>query len=197
MVADIRDIIDNTKELYMSDSALESVMDFERVLDELDTYVFANWIKGELVEGPIYEKYFVTCTFMWPYKLMPDPRGAERLLDYNCEVRYRKTKFSYPVTVKDTSDFRDGTHMPRMVEKPVWLVEIVMPKQLMRDIQRGSIELEAENVDLEDIEQSYEVGLDDDVYKTDEDGQNAQPQQQQPQPELPGQPPAAAPVPAR
>ena len=87
--------------------------------------------------------------------------------------------------------------MPRMVEKPVWLVEIVMPKQLMRDIQRGSIELEAENVDLEDIEQSYEVGLDDDVYKTDEDGQNAQPQQPQPQPELPGQPPAAAPVPAR
>ena len=169
MFANVSDIIDNTKNIYMTDSALESLMDFERVLDELDTYVFDNWIKGELVEGPIYEKYFVTCTFMWPYKLMPDPRGAERLLDYNCQVRYKKTHFEYPVIVKDQDDFRPSTHMPKMVKKPIWLVEIVMPKQLMKDIHRGSLELESETVDLEDIEQSYEVGLDDDVYKDDED----------------------------
>ena len=175
MVARVQDIIDNTKNIYMTDSALKSLMDFERVLDELDTYVFANWIKGELVEGPIYEKYFVTCTFMWPYKLMPDPRGAERLLDYNCEVRYRKTTYEYPVEVKEPSDFRDGTHMPKMSSKPVWLVEIVMPKQLMRDIHKGSLDLEAENIDLEDIEQSYEVGLDDDVYQENEDENNTGP----------------------
>jgi hypothetical protein len=185
MAADLRNIIDNTKQIYMTDSALESLMDFERVLDELDTYVFENWIKGELVEGPLYEKYFVTCTFMWPYKLMPDPRGAERLLDYNCKVRFRKTQFSYPATVKDQSDFRPGTHMPKMVNKPVWLVEIVMPKQLMKDIQRGSLELESEDVDLDDIEQSYEVGLDDDIYKNDEEQQQTQPNaQQQPLPTI-------------
>jgi hypothetical protein len=173
MTTDVKDIIDNTKNLYMTDSGLETLMDFERVMDELDVFVFSNWIKGELAEGPIYEKYFVTCTFMWPYKFMPDPRGAERLLDYNCSIRYKKTQLSYPVTVDDPSDFRDGTHMPKMVKKPVWLVEIVMPKQLMRDIHRGSIELENEKIDLEDIEQSYEVGLDDDVYKQDEEQTNA------------------------
>lgn len=190
MVANVRDIIDNTKNIYMTDSALESLMDFERVLDELDTYVFKNWIKGELVEGPIYEKYFVTCTFMWPHKLMPDPRGAERLLDYNCKVRFRKTTFSYPVTVKDQGDFRPGTHMPRMVDKPVWLVEIVMPKQLMSDIHRGSVELESETVDLEDIEQSYEVGLDDDIYQADENQQDEQPAA----PTAPAAPAAQAPA---
>lgn len=174
MVARVKDIIDNTKQIYMTDSSLETLMDFERVLDELDTYVFANWEKGELVEGPIYEKYFVTCTFMWPYKLMPDPRGAERLLDYNCNVRFRKTSYEYPVVVKDQSDFRSDTHMPKMTTRPVWLVEIVMPKQLMRDIHKGSIELEAETIDLEDIEQSYETGLDDDVYKADEEQNNEQ-----------------------
>jgi len=186
MVANVRDIIDNTKNIYMTDSALESLMDFERVLDELDTYVFKNWIKGELVEGPIFEKYFITCTFMWPHKLMPDPRGAERLLDYNCKVRFRKTEFHYPATVKDQDDFRPGTHMPKMVSKPVWLVEIVMPKQLMKDIHRGSLELEAENVDLEDLDQSYEVGLDDDVYKDDED--------ESPQQQIAAQQPAPAPA---
>jgi len=183
MAANLEDIVSNTKEIYMTESSLETLMDFERVLDELDTYVFANWQKGELVEGPVYEKYFVTCTFMWPYKLMPDPRGAERLLDYNCRVRYRKSTFRYPVDVKGPEDFAPGTKMPRLASKPVWLVEIVIPKQLMRDIHRGSIELESETIDLEDIEQSYETGLDDDVYKADDENEQSQ-QQQQPTPQL-------------
>lgn len=174
MVAKIQDILDNTKNIFMTDSALDSLMDFERVLDELDTYVFENWSKGELVEGPIYEKYFVTCTFMWPYKLMPDPRAGERLLEYNCSVRYKKTMFEYPVTVKGPEDFRIGTYMPKMVKKPVWLVEIVIPKQLMKDIHRGSLELESETIDLEDVDQAYEVGLDDDVYKNEEDQKDDQ-----------------------
>ena len=77
--------------------------------------------------------------------------------------------------------------MPKLAKKPIWLVEIVIPKQLMREIHRGSVELEAESVDLEDIEQSYEVGLDDDVYKQDED-ENAQPAAQPAQPGLAPQP---------
>jgi len=170
----IKDIIENTKNIYMTDSALESLMDFERVLDELDVYVFENWSKGELVEGPVYDKYFVTCTFMWPYKLMPDPRGGERLLDYKCEVKYKEDSLSYSVHITDPSDFRSGTKVPKLATKPIWLVSIIMPKQLMHDIHQGSLELEAETVDIEDIEQAYEVGLEDDVYKNDDQQQNEQ-----------------------
>lgn len=168
MASNIKDIVNNIKNIYMTDSALESLMDFERVLDELDVYVFENWNKGELVEGPIYEKYFVKCTFMWPYKLMPDPRGGERLLDYDCYVSYKKDTLHYPVKISSPDDFKPGTKVPRMSSKPVWLVEIVMPKQLMQDINRGSLELESEKVDIGDIEQAYETGLDDDVYKADD-----------------------------
>ena len=166
MTANLKDIIENTKNVYMTDSAVTSLMDFERVIDELDIYTFAHWKQGELVEGPVYEKYFVTCTFMWPYKLMPDPRGGERLLDYGCEVRYKKDQLEYPVKVKTPTDFKPGTKMPRMAQTPVWLVEIVMPKQLMQDINQGSVELESDTVDMEDIEQSYETGLDDSMYQS-------------------------------
>ena len=169
MTTHIKDIVTNIKNIYMTDSALESLMDFERVIDELDLYVFENWNKGELVEGPIYEKYFVKCTFMWPYKMMPDPRGGERLLDYDCEVRYRKDVLFYPVKVHSYDDFKPGTKVPRMAKKPVWLVEIIMPKQLMQDINRGSLELEADTVDVEDIESAYETGVDDDVYKAEDE----------------------------
>ena len=174
----IHDVIENTKEIFMTDSSLSTLLDFERVLDELDLYVFAHWKEGELVEGPVYEKYFVTCTFMWPYKMMPDPRGGERLLDYDCEVYYAKDQLEYPVKVKDPDDYEPGTKMPKMAKKSVWLVTIVMPKKLMQEIQQGSLELESATLDLEDIEQAYEEGNDEAMdLDQEQEQQNAEQQQ--------------------
>jgi hypothetical protein len=168
MSKNISDVIENTKDIFMTDSSLTSLLDFERVLDELDLYVFANWKDGELVEGPVYEKYFVSCTFMWPYKMMPDPRGGERLLDYDCEVYYTKDQLEYPVEIENPDDYEPGTKMPKMGKKPVWLVTIVMPKKLMQEIQQGSLELESATLDLEDIEKAYEEG-EDQAENTDQD----------------------------
>lgn len=169
----IHDVIENTKEIFMTDSSLSTLLDFERVLDELDLYVFANWKEGELVEGPIYEKYFVTCTFMWPYKMMPDPRGGERLLDYDCEVYYSKDTLEYPIKVENPDDYEPGTKMPKLGKKPVWLVTVVMPKKLMQEIQQGSLDLESATLDLEDVEQAYEEGQDSEVtYDQEQEQQN-------------------------
>lgn len=157
---DIRKLLDNTKDIFMTSSAISTLLDVERVLDELDLYAFAHWKQGELVEGPIYEKYFVKTTFMWPYKKMPDPRGAARLSEYDCEVNYRQDFFKHPGKVRSPSDFKPGTKMPKEVKSPVWLVEIVMPKKLMQDIQQGALELEAGTIDMEDIDDAYETGAD-------------------------------------
>jgi len=162
----VKDAIENTKMITMTNSAVNTLLDFERVIDELNVYAFANWKDGELVEGPTYERYFVSCTFMWPYKKMPDPRGGERLLDYDCEISYKKDVLEYPIKVKSPDDFEPGTRMPKLGKAPIWLVEIVMPKRLMQEINQGSVELESGNVDAEDIEASYEEGLDDNMYKT-------------------------------
>jgi hypothetical protein len=163
MPANIRDLLDNTKEIFMTDSAVSTLLDFERVCDELDLYAFAHWKQGELVEGPIYEKYFVKCTFMWPYKKMPDPKGAARLGEYDCDITYTQDFFEHPKQVKDPDDFKAGTKVPKMIKSPVWLVEIVMPKKLMSDIQQGALELESGTVDMEDINRAYETGADNDA----------------------------------
>jgi hypothetical protein len=167
MAKNINDVLENIKSISLTDSAVSTLLDFERVIDELDIYTFANWKKGELIEGPKYEKYFITCTFMWPYKKMPDPRAGERLLEYGCEIAYKKDHLEYPTKVKSPDDFKPGTKFPKLSRTPVWLVEIVMPKKLMQEINQGSLELESGNVDAEDIEQSYETGADENIYKTD------------------------------
>jgi hypothetical protein len=165
MTANIKDLLINTKEIFMTDSAVSTLLDFERVLDELDMYAFAHWKQGELVEGPIYEKYFVKCTFMWPYKKMPDPKGGERLSQYDCDVSYVKEFFEHPKKVKTPNDFKPGTKVPKMVQSPVWLVTIAMPKKLMSDIEQGALELESGTVEMDDINDAYENGSQDDSMK--------------------------------
>jgi len=177
--SDYWQVAENIRDIYMSEGSLLSLLDFERVLDELDLYAFKNWAIGELVQGPEIGKYRVGCIFMWPEKLMPDPRGARRLLPFDCEVRYKKTNMKIPVKIEDPSDFRPGTHKAKIVEKKVWLVEIVMPKALMSDIRTGSVELEDQDIDLEDLDSAYEQDLDQESFQTDNNAQQQNAQQLQ------------------
>ena len=177
--SDYWQVAENIRDIYMSEGSLLSLLDFERVLDELDLYAFKNWAIGELVQGPEIGKYRVGCIFMWPEKLMPDPRGAKRLLPFDCEVRYKKTNMKIPVKIEDPSDYRPGTHKAKIVEKKVWLVEIVMPKALMSDIRTGSVELEDQDIDLEDLDSAYEQDLDQESFQTDNNAQQQNAQQLQ------------------
>jgi len=54
-----------------------------------------------------------------------------------------------------------------MARTPIWLVEIIMPKKLMQEINQGSLELESGTVDAQDIEASYEQDVDKQVNQTD------------------------------
>ena len=173
-------VAENIRDIYMSEGSLLTLLDFERVLDELDLYAFKNWQIGELVSGPDIGKYRVTCIFMWPEKLMPDPRGARRLLPFDCEVKFKRTAMKVPMKIEDPSDYRPGTKKARLVEKKIWLVSITMPKALMSDIRTGSVELEDQDIDLADLDDAYEQDLDKDSYQNQQQAQNAQQTLQQP-----------------
>lgn len=178
--ADYWQVAENIRDIYLSEGSLLTLLDFERVLDELDVYAFKNWEIGELVAGPDISKYKVSCTFMWPEKYMPDPRGGRRLLPFDCEVKYRKVKMKVPIKIEDPSDYRPGTHKAKIMETPVWLVEITMPKSLMSDIRTGSVELEDQEIDLKDLDDAYEQDLDREEYQNKQQAQDAQQKLQQP-----------------
>lgn len=134
---DIIDIIKNLQTLTSNDSVFKVLKDFERVLDELDLYVYKGWLDGELYAGPEVNRYTVTCKFMWPRDHMPDPSGAERLLHYGCKVSYKKDHILVPRKIHDPSDFRPGTKKGKIDAHPIWVVSISMPKKLMQDIYQG------------------------------------------------------------
>lgn len=134
---DIADVIKNLQTLSENNSAFQVLKDFERVLDELDIYVFENWEDGELCQGPDVDRYSVKCSFMWDRDDMPDPKGGKRLLDYGCKVGYKKSHVLIPRKIKDPSDYRPGTKKGKIDAHPVWIVIIEMPKKLMQDVYIG------------------------------------------------------------
>jgi len=156
---DFTSIVDTIKNIYMSDGAMNTLLDFERVLDEADVYAFRNWINGELVQGPEIGRYSCTCTFMWPYKLMPDPRATVRLANVGCNVKLLKSQLEVPVAVESYEDFQSGSRYPKMQENQVWFMQIEIPFELMDDIKEGSIDLAGQTTDLSEIDNAYDSDL--------------------------------------
>jgi hypothetical protein len=137
MATDIIDVIKNLQTLSENNSAFQVLKDFERVLDELDVYVYENWEEGELISGPHVNRYTVTCKFMWEEKEMPDPKAGMRLHDYGCKVTYIKENILIPRKINDPDDFRPGTKKGKIDSHPIWTVVIEMPKKLMQDVYTG------------------------------------------------------------
>lgn len=134
---DILEVIKNVENIYSSNTALSTLKDFERVLSEMNMYVYKNWLDGELVSGPIVERHWVKASFMWPKDKMPDPMAAKRLLEYGCQVRYEKSNLLEPRKIKGPDDFRPGTRKGKLDQVPIWIVEITMPKKLVEDTYNG------------------------------------------------------------
>ena len=138
---DIYDLVKNIDTVYNSNTSFQVLKDFERVLDELDLYVYKNWEEGELFKGPDISRHWVTCTFMWPKGSMPDPVGGKRLADYDCKIRYIQTHITVPRKIRKPDDMRPYTKKGKLDTMPIWLVEIVMPKKLILDIYSGYREM--------------------------------------------------------
>ena len=145
---DILDVNRNVQDLYAISPSLATLKDFERVVAELDVYVFQNWEDGELIEGPKDHRHFVECSFMWPANKMPDPMGGKRLLDKGCKVSYKKDVLFRPRAIKGPEDYRPGTTKGKIDGHDVWVVNIKMPKELIGNFKHGQ-DLETSVVDAE------------------------------------------------
>ena len=134
---DILDVIQNIQDLYENNSSLAVLKDFERVLDEMDTYVYENWEEGELAYGPRVDRHWITAGFMWPQNKMPDPTAGKRLMELGCKISYQKSHLVEPRKIRTSEDIRPNSKKGRLDRHPIWIVEIQMPKKIAFDIYKG------------------------------------------------------------
>lgn len=122
------------QELYKNDDFFEILINIDDFFDLINLYVFPNWLQSEIVDVD-FLKYFTCITLKSPYEKMPHPKGANLLVKYDCQVKYRETYEYLPKDVQDIEDTivdkRTGERVPKIEKKKVWLVDIMIPNKLI------------------------------------------------------------------
>lgn len=135
MNTDLETIKNTLIGISKGESLLDTLMEFERTLDNLEVFAYKNWILGELVKGPEISRYWYKTTWMYPYKMMPDPDAGLRLISIGAEVDFRKGKFNRPKKIKSPNSWSDPNSKKAQLESlDVWLVTINLP---IKYINRG------------------------------------------------------------
>lgn len=134
-MTDLDSIKQTLVNISRGDSILDTLLEFERTLDNAEIFAYKNWILGELVEGPNIGRYWYKTVWMWPYEMMPDPNAGLRLTKLGAMVSFKKGVFKRPTKVRGPQDWIDPeSKRAKMVETEVWLVTIELP---MKYIKRG------------------------------------------------------------
>lgn len=135
------------KKIDSSPDLVDVMISIEDYLDKNDMYAFKNWILGELIEGPEILPYWIKVSFKWDGDKMPDPVGAARLLPHGTKISYMKTTQNESQPVNSPSDYKSGTKKPKIKPVPVWVVEMLIPRRFVQNIDKEIMDLYDERVD--------------------------------------------------
>jgi hypothetical protein len=148
-----------------SNTLIDMLLEFEKILDDLDLYAYANWIEGEILEGPILHRHWIEVRLIYPHHLMPEPDGARRLIARNILVTYTRNVLRKPRELKTSADTKivtrpDGSTRRVAVTKdePVWVVSIKMPRQLVDEFKTDLVSIgDGEYLDTEALNAEGEL----------------------------------------
>ena len=140
-----------------SDHLLDVLIQMEDVLDSLDIYVYRNWFSGEIVEGPVIGRHWVSFTLLYPDLKMPDPKAILRLEKHGIHVSYTQAerKPDRKQAAKEAGEKAEP-------EKD-WLVKISFPRRLLNQISGVDLDLYDEEVDVDDVSDASDAGIDDET----------------------------------
>ncbi len=155
------------EKLQESPNLLDILLQMEDVLDQMDVYVFDNWLKGDVVEGPIVRRYWLDMTLRYDFNDMPDPRAALRLLKHGVRVDYQKARYSDEDPRKDPEAVDEDDKKDYKEEDMCWLLKVSIPRRLVVQIDAAQHDFYDEEIDVDDVEDAKDSGIDDESAYTD------------------------------
>jgi len=164
---------DQIKKISETNTLLDMLLEFEKVLDDVDLYSYKNWNNGEILEGPTVGRHYITVKLMYMNEDMPDPYGAKRLMAKDCLVKFTKDTLVRPVKVKSVDDITvetrpDGSvkNRAKTESSPVWVVEVKMPRRYVDEFSSERVQIDNDNyVDLDSLDAEAEVEQEEDMMQ--------------------------------
>ncbi len=162
---------------------LDILLQCEDILDSLDIYVYRNWFDGEVIEGPIVKRHWVSMTLLFPLLKMPDPRAIPRLLKHGARVTFGRVHRE-PNTHSEEDQFEQLEDNSREATKEqqekdtFWMITINFPRRLLNQIESAETDGYDDMVDADDVDSGLDAGLDaESAYQADEQRPGSLPEQ--------------------
>lgn len=153
-------------ELQKSSYLMETLIQLEDILDSLDIYVYPNWLRGEIVEGPIVRRHSISFSLFYAEGEKPDSRGADRLRKFDVAVTLSKLQSEGATD----ADGRKPVGSPHEDGKMAgWLVKIDVPRRLLKQINDAEMENYDDDVDTEIVDTARDEGMTDETAYIDKE----------------------------
>jgi len=117
--------------LFDNEGLRSILLNIEEYFDNMDLYVFENWIDGEIVDGPIVSKYWVEMTLKYSKDRLPDPRGTCLFLNQGTKIEFRKDIEYIPVEIPQDQNDLMPNGKPKLRKEPVVLIKFTIPRKLV------------------------------------------------------------------
>ena len=168
MTISVQLLNDQIKKVSDTNTLLDMLLEFEKVLEDIDLYAYKNWQKGEVLEGPHLDRHFATVKLLYKENDMPDPYGAKRLMARDCMVKFHKDVLLSPRKVKTLDDIDmsvndDGTtrRKAKTQRENVWVVEIKMPRRYVDEFDTEVVQAAEDSyIDTESLNTENEIEAD-------------------------------------
>lgn len=161
---DSEEIEQNLKKIYDDNNSLNTLIDFENLLDSLHVYSYKNWIEGEVIKGPEISRYWINISLIYPYHKMPDPDGSLRLTYHGCKVSYSKHTYIESVEIESPDDMKmepqSGRRKPKTKKNYVWFINIKVPRHLIDEFESGRIRVNGVEINMSDISKAKDQNID-------------------------------------
>lgn len=174
MSTEIEELKNTLDSIIDSSSNLNVLLEFEEVLDNLHIYSYKNWEYGEVLAGPEVSRYWVTVSLLYPYKMMPDPDGALRLIKHGARVFFYQDELIEPVKLTKPEDLgptdpETGERKPKSKKSKVWVVTIEMPRDFVNEFESAKVNINGVEVDLSDVDSAYDSDYDNEMAPAKDD----------------------------
>ena len=165
MTISVQLLNDQIKKVSDTNTLLDMLLEFEKVLEDIDLYAYKNWQKGEILEGPHLDRHFATVKLLYKEEDMPDPYGAKRLMARDCMVKFHKDVLLSPRKVKTFDDVDIHTNADGSVRRKaktqrqnVWVVEIKMPRRYVDEFDTEVVQAAEDSyIDTESLNTENEI----------------------------------------
>ena len=162
----------NLEELTKNESLLNALIEVDGFFDNFHLYSYDNWLEGEVVAGPAFDRYWVTVILCFYKSEMPDPVGALALAKHGCKIRWKQSKRNQSVDVKKPEDL-DDRNKSKMALKDIWLVEIKIPRRFIDGFDELENKEAEDALDMDAMEEAQDENLDDEAEDAGMEGEEA------------------------